>query len=34
MHQGDDLADINGAYGIVLYLKEKNCEKAMAALER
>lgn len=27
------IADINGAYGVVLYLNQEDCEKAMAALK-
>jgi hypothetical protein len=32
--ESSGIADINGSYGVVLYLKREDCEKAVAALER
>ena len=31
--ESSGIADINGSYGVVLYLEQEDCEKAMAALE-
>ena len=31
--ESSGIANINGAYGVILYLAQENCEKAMAALE-
>src|SRR5512145_1202529 len=31
--ESSGIADINGGYGVLLYLKEEDCEKAMTALE-
>lgn len=31
--ESSGIADINGGYGVVLYLNETDCEKAMKALE-
>jgi hypothetical protein len=33
VHESSGIADINGGYGVVLYLKQADCEKAMTALE-
>lgn len=30
--ESSGIADINGGYGVVLYLKKEDCDKAMAAL--
>jgi D-Tyr-tRNAtyr deacylase len=30
--ESSGIADINGGYGVLLYLKEEDCEKAMTAL--
>ncbi len=32
VNEASGIADIKGAYGVVLYLKQEDCEKAMAAL--
>ena len=34
VNESSGIADINGAYGVVLYLTEEDCEKAMAVLKR
>ena len=34
VNESSGIAGINGAYGVVLYLDEEDCEKAMAAFER
>ena len=33
VHESSGIADIKGSYGVILYLKQEDCEKAMAALE-
>ena len=33
VHESTGIAGINGGYGVILYLKEEDCEKAMAALD-
>ncbi len=33
VNEASGIADINGGYGVVLYLKPEDCEKAAAALE-
>jgi ACT domain-containing protein len=33
VNESSGIADINGAYGVVIYLNEAACEKAIAALE-
>ena len=32
-NESSGIADINGSYGVILYLKQEDCEKAVAALE-
>ncbi len=32
--ESSGIADIRGSYGVILYLKREDCEKALAALER
>jgi D-Tyr-tRNAtyr deacylase len=34
VNESSGIADINGGYGVLLYLKQEDCEKAVAALER
>ena len=34
VNESSGIADINGAYGVVLYLNEEDCKKAMAVLEK
>ncbi len=34
VRESSGIAGINGGYGVVLYLKEEDCERAAAALER
>jgi hypothetical protein len=34
VHESSGIADIKGSYGVILYLKQEDCEKAMEALER
>ncbi|MGE5838663.1 MAG: hypothetical protein ACM34H_01930 [Deltaproteobacteria bacterium] len=34
VRESSGIADIKGGYGVVLYLKPEDCEKAAAALER
>ncbi len=34
VNESSGIADINGGYGVVLYLKPEDCDKAVAALER
>lgn len=34
VHESSGIADINKGYGVILYLKQEDCEKAVAALER
>ena len=31
--ESSGIADINGSYGVILYLEQEDCEKAVAALE-
>lgn len=33
VHESSGIADIKGSYGVILYLKQEDCERAMAALE-
>lgn len=33
VRESSGIADINGGYGVILYLKPEDCEKAAAALE-
>ena len=33
IYESSGIANIKGSYGVVLYLKQEDCEKAMAALE-
>jgi prephenate dehydratase len=33
VNESSGIADINGGYGVVLYLEQEDCDKAMAALE-
>jgi hypothetical protein len=33
VNESSGIADINGGYGVVLYLEPEDCDKAMAALE-
>ena len=33
VHESTGIADIKGSYGVILYLEQEDCEKAMAALE-
>jgi len=33
VNESSGIADVKGSYGVVLYLKQEDCEKAMAALE-
>ena len=33
VNESSGIADINGGYGVVLYLEREDCDKAMAALE-
>jgi len=33
VHESSGIADINGGYGVVLYLEQEDCDKAAAALE-
>jgi hypothetical protein len=33
VNESSGIADIKGSYGVILYLKQKDCEKAMAVLE-
>jgi hypothetical protein len=33
VHESSGIADIKGGYGVILYLKQEDCEKAVAALE-
>jgi hypothetical protein len=33
VNESSGIADIKGSYGVVLYLKPKDCEKALAVLE-
>jgi len=33
VHESSGIADIKGSYGVVLYLEQEDCEKAVAALE-
>jgi hypothetical protein len=33
VYESSGIANIKGSYGVVLYLKQEDCEKAMAALE-
>ncbi|MEJ2546139.1 MAG: hypothetical protein P8Y99_18910 [Calditrichaceae bacterium] len=33
VNESSGIADINGTYGVVLYLKEEDCVKAMAVLD-
>jgi len=33
VNESSGIADINGAYGVVLYLNEEDCEKALAVLD-
>ena len=33
VHESSGIADIKGSYGVILYLKQEDCEKALAALE-
>ena len=33
VNESSGIADIKGGYGVVLYLKQEDCEKAIAALE-
>jgi hypothetical protein len=32
--ESSGIADIKGSYGVILYLRQEDCEKAVAALER
>jgi hypothetical protein len=32
--ESSGIADIKGSYGVIIYLKQEDCEKALAALER
>jgi hypothetical protein len=34
VYESTGIANIKGSYGVVLYLKQEECEKAMEALER
>ena len=34
VHESSGIADIKGGYGVILYLKQEDCEKAVAVLER
>ena len=34
VNESSGIADIKGGYGVLLYLRQEDCEKAMAALER
>jgi len=34
VHESSGIADIKGNYGVILYLKQEDCEKAVAALEK
>ncbi len=33
VYESSGIADIRGSYGVILYLDQEDCEKAMAALE-
>ena len=33
VNESSGIADINGSYGVILYLTQEDCEKAVAALE-
>ena len=33
VHESSGIADINGGYGVILYLQQEDCEKAVSALE-
>ena len=33
VNESSGIADIKGGYGVILYLKQEDCEKAVAALE-
>jgi len=33
VYESSGIANINGGYGVVLYVKQEDCEKAMAALK-
>ena len=33
VNESSGIADINGGYGVILYLKQEDCEKAVAVLE-
>lgn len=33
VYESSGIADIRGSYGVILYLKQEDCEKAVAALE-
>ena len=33
VHESSGIADIKGGYGVILYVKQEDCEKAMAALK-
>jgi hypothetical protein len=33
VNESSGIADIKGSYGVILYLKQEDCEKAVAALE-
>jgi hypothetical protein len=33
IYESSGIADIKGSYGVILYLKQEDCEKAVAALE-
>ena len=33
VQESSGIADINGSYGVILYLRQADCDKAMAALE-
>jgi hypothetical protein len=34
VHEPSGIADIQGSYGVILYLKREDCEKAVAAIEK
>ena len=34
VYESTGIANIKGSYGVVLYLKQEDCEKAMEALKR
>ncbi len=34
VNESNGIADIKGSYGVILYLKQEDCEKAVAALEK